>query len=647
MKTIGKSHDGQGPRSQSEEKKRLQGAAARMAEAAGFVISGLSAEDFAKSHLGDRHSLKPSPKQLRIWGYVFSKSPSAEAFLIDGLREEEGLLRKDAIGAITEGENGYIPGLSPDERSEQLKKMGHPIQASGKQLSALRLAYIRGGRTVQALLDGQRGGKGAFRGWLADPTHQQLVRDDERQLIITSHEPYPGATLLRVKLCRRVGSKLRDQVPSAKTLDRFRRNDPQGISPGERTALARGDRAYDVAFSPKMPTKFGERDGEIITYDHTPADVFVRWGDRVLRPDDTTCINPGSGVCRQIIVSPYAAGSAEVALVIRGAIREKPKSEDPHQVLCGLPVAVYAERGKDMLSSHIRAALHELGIKDTHGRGYAPFSRGSIEGNLHKCIHTMFEPELPGYVGNDPKKRPPDVNAVLSFEEYASALRLWVFTVFNNMKYSKRRLDGQRASRLEFALDNHAPIVMPSKDVMMFALLKRKPVTVADTGVHFGGLFTYWPHEQQQMEAFLRLIQERALCELRFDPSDMSVTYLFRDGQLLMELYDARAAKAQATERDLKWFEALRARGRKEMRERTRPEREAAQSPEAFLEHMEELRAEAEEMPAAAVAGGGRVIRKILPLDHALRSPAALRTATAAPKPRRSSDDPWNPWGKR
>ena len=431
-------------------------------------------------------------------------------------------------------------------------------------------------------------------------------------------------------------------------LNVFRRS-PLGIPAGDREWLAKGDRAYDAAFSPKKPTQFSQRHGDIITYDHTPGDVFVLYKDDGIRPQLTTCIDPVSGACRGIFVSPTPAGSAEVALVIRGAIREKSKLEDPYQILCGLPKRVYADRGRDMLSAHIRAALHDLGIEDSHGQGYRPYSRGSIEGNLHKLIHTRFEPELPGYGGSDVKTRRPDTKAVLTFEEYADLLRHWVFTVFNHLKYTAKWLNGKRPSRLDVALDNHAPIVMPSADAMMFALLKRKTLTVQDTGVHFGRLFVYQPRFQNDERAFMQLIHERAQVELRYDPAAMGVTYPFRQGRLLMELHDAKAERAQATEKDKTYFEALRARTRKETRERLRPDREAANSPDEYLEYLEEQRAEAEAMPVAAVAGGGRtVVRRILPLDHARRGPSQRSSSAPAPPPRQRRTGDWKtPWGKQ
>ena len=177
--------------------------------------------------------------------------------------------------------------------------------------------------------------------------------------------------------------------------------------------------------------------------------------------------------------------------------------------------------------------------------------------------------------------------------------------------------------------------------------MKRKPVTIQDTGVHFGGLFTYWPQLQADMELFTRLIQEHARCELRYDPTDLGVTYLFREGRLLMELYDARAQRAQATEKDKTYFETLRARIRKENRERAQPEREAVASGENFLEYLEEQRAEAVEMPMAASAGGRNLIRRILPLDHAIRGPATRQARSQAPRPKRASNNDWDPWRNR
>jgi transposase InsO family protein len=647
MKTVCQPDTEPRPQSKSEQEKRLLDAGARLAEAARFTLSGLSAEEYLKTVLADRGSLKPKPNTLRLWAHVYTRTPTVEAFLAESLRWEEAVLRHSAIAPITRGEPRFMPDLSAEARAQQLRSEHHPLQYGVKQLYALRSAYLKDGCTVQALLDGQRGGKGGYRGWLASPDHQQIVRACERDLIAKNREPYPDATLLRVRLQRQIGSAHRDEIPDAKTLDRFRRLEPKGISPGERTALAKGDRAFDVAFSPKMPTSFSTRHGEIITYDHTPADVSVRWGEREIRPTITDCIDPTSGACRGIVVSPYDAGSAEIALVIRDAIRRKPTSEDPHQVLCGLPIGVYSDRGKDMLSAHIRGALHDLGIEDGHGQGYRPYSRGSIEGNLHKCIHKICEPELPGYVGSKPKERPPDVKAVLTFDDYAAYLRHWVFTTFNTMKYQRRRLDGQRASRIELAVANHAPIEMPSKDALMFGLMKRKPVTIEDTGVRYGELFVYFPPNERDMALFQELIQQRARCELRYEPSDMAVTYLFREGRLLMELFDARAFKAQATERDSKWFETLRARGRKEMRERTEPIREAAQSRMAFLDQLEEERAAADEEPEAAVAAGGGEVRRILPIDHARRRLASSRIAAGNAKIRRPSTDDWNPWVKR
>ena len=563
--------------------------------------------------------------------------PGADSAAADS-RWEKAHQRYHAIAAIVPGDPQYVPGRTYAEQVRILQKEGHPLHPSIQNLSAWKIAFIKGDWKVQALLDGQRGGKGQFRGWMGDPENQDLVSRCERQIIATSHLMYPPATVLRAKVIAAVGAKRAKEIPSAKTLDCFRR---QAIEAGERKFLAEGERAFDAAMSLKKPSDFGGRHGDVLIIDHKKSDVFVWWGDRPIRSWFSTAVDPVSGACRGFVISPTHPGSAEVALALRDAIREKP--EDPDHLLCGLPETLYMDRGRDMRSHHIEAVIHDLGIGRVLATGHSPWARGSIEGNLHSMLSRTYELTVPGYVGNSPKGRPPDVKAALQFQDYAAQVRRWALVDFNRAIYQKKRLpDGSRGSRLDFARALQAPLRMPSDHALMLALLKRKQCTVEDTGISIGP-FTYI----SETEEFVRLIERRAVVEVRYDPMDLGEVYVFREGTLICVLRNEKAAGIQATEQDKRQYYKLRGEQKKHYRELTRRDLEAAQDPDAFLERLAEERAA--ELPA--VAGGGRpraVVRQLLPTDRAARQISRPRSGSPSPpRPlRRATGSEWDPWSK-
>jgi len=545
---------------------------------------------------------------------------------------ERALQRYEAIAPTTPGEAKYVEGRTLVDQVRLLQKEGHPLKPSVQTLSAWRIAFLGAGRKVAALLDGQRGGAGMHRGPMADPDMQALVCECEKGLIQTSGKEYPPVPILRAKILGRVGRGGAEALPSGKAIDRYRR---KAISLAERTFLAKGERGYLGECAPKPPAHYADRHGVMLMIDHRNPDLKVKDGEREIRPWYSNGVDPVSGANRGFVPSRVEPGSTEVGLTVLDAIRQKP--EDPEGLLCGVPEILYSDMGRDLRSLHIQAALQELGVKKVLAKGYSPWTRGSHEGGFNRMMAQRFEPNLPGYVGNNTKNRPPLAKAVLTYEEWAAAARRWALVDFNHLVYQKRRLpNGQKGSRLDFARANRALVQMPADDVLLLALMKRERRIVQPNGISLGGTFIYWA------EALFSLAEERAEVEVRFDPGNMGQVYIFHRGEFFCVATDARAAAVGATEKDNKERHRLRAQRVKALREATEPARMAAMSGDEYLEFMQ--REQVGEAQAVAAIAGQRPIRQVIPrLDRAAQQLRAGRVGRGSrPSPSRATnDDGW------
>ena len=549
---------------------------------------------------------------------AFSGAPPDEDCERSREAYERALQRYEAIAPITPGEGRHVEKRTLAEQVRLLQKEGHPLRPSVQSLSAWRIAFLGAGRKVTALLDGQRGGAGAHRGKMADPDMQAMVCECEKQLIQTSGKEYPPLPILRAKILGRVGRAGAEAVPSGKAIDRYRRKE---ISLAERTFLAKGERGYLAERAPKPPADYGDRHGIMLVIDHRQADVRVRYGDKPLRPWMSAGTDPVSGACRALVTSPVEPGSTEVGLTVLDAIRQK--AEDPEGLLCGVPEILYSDMGRDLRSLHIQAAVKELGVEKVLAKGYSPWTRGSHEGNFNKTMAQSFEPGFGGYVGNSTKNRPRVPTNPMTYDEWAAAARRWALVDFNNLPYQKRRLNGQKATRLDFARANRAPVRMPDDDSLLLALMKRERRIVAPNGISLGGMFVYWS------DALFPFAEERAQVECRFDPADMGRIYVFHKEEFLCVATDARAAAAGATEKDNKERHRLRAQRVKALREATEPARIAAMTGDGYLEFMQ--REQVGEVRALAAVAGQRPIRQVIPrLDRAAQQLKKLRAQAGA-----------------
>jgi len=548
------------------------------------------------------------------------------------LLQQLRILQSRREAALAEAKKRLDAAASEKERQEAALELARVERLnpapSVPTLSSWRKAFLAGGMRVQALLDCDRRDKGGFRGNMSNPEIQDLVVECEPRIIVTSHRVFPSVPLLRAKMLGRLGKARAHLLPSEGTIDRFRRT---AIPMAERVFLARGERGYREGPMPKPPAQVADQHGVVLVIDHKQSDVLVLWGEKEIRSWLTTASDPYSGSGRGIHVSPTAPGSAEIALALRDAIRRK--EEDEEGLLSGIPSFLYTDQGKDMRSGHLEAALADLGIARILARPYSPWARGSAEGNLHGTISKRFEPDIPGYIGNDPKGRPPGVRGVIRFEEYAVLIRRRVLVEFNQLVYQKRRLpDGRRASRLDFARANHVQARLPSDGSLMLALLKRERRTVQPGGITLAGMFTYWH------DALSRLAEERAQVECRYDPADMSRIYVFHEGKFLCEATDPRAASVGATEGTARDRYRKRGERLKYLRDATREDRVAAMDGATYLEYLKEN--EPEDVRAVAAGGSPRPIPQMIPhLDRAAQQLGRNRGRAAAGGPRGGKED--------
>ncbi len=555
-----------------------------------------------------------------------------------GPRWETAIGRVNAVAEITRGHSRCIQGrtlvqqvrILQGRREAALAEARESLQAAGSEkereeaqrelarvdrlnpapsiqvLSSWRKALLAGGLGVQALLDCDRGGKGGFRlkKKMSAEELKAHIRACEPFLIQNTGKPYPRIGLLRGAILGRVGKERAHLIPSERTLDKFRCT---VFSRAERIYMARGERGYLAECAAKPTAHYAKAHGEMVVYDHRQVDNEVLYQGRLIRPWVTAGEDPVSGAARGLIGCPIHPSSTEVGLCIWDSIRMKP--EDPEKLLCGLFKWFYSDMGRDLRGIQIQAALEDTDIKGITAKGYSPWTR-PVEGNLFKTMAVQFDPSVPGYVGNNAQAKPPMKTEPVAYEKWWAAVRHWTLVTFNNLVYQRRLLDGQKASRLDFARANRTPVELPRDDTLRLALLKRERRTVSPNGISLGGMFIYWSDE------LYPLAEERASVEIRWDPSSMSEIEVFYRGEWYCTAYDAHAASAQATEQDMKNRHRLRAQRAKHLREATRPEREAAMSGEAHLEFLRSQRAA--EVRVIAAGGTRQVIPRMIPrLDRA------------------------------
>lgn len=227
-------------------------------------------------------------------------------------------------------------------------------------------------------------------------------------------------------------------------------------------------------------------DGVIYQIDHTKIDVLLRdirkkrerTKSETIRPWLTLVMDAQS---RLVMAAQFGYDRPDrftVAAAIRDAIlisERKPYG--------GIPEEIWVDRGKELVSHHIRQLLDGLNITFPEHPPHQPQLRGRVE-RFFGTLNTRLWCTLPGYVGSNTTERPPNVKAKLTLSELVG--KFWTFI----KKYHAEEHSGTGESRLEYWEQNC--FAMPANPRFLDILLKEQDQRqVRKSGIYYKNRI-YW-----------------------------------------------------------------------------------------------------------------------------------------------------------
>jgi len=216
-------------------------------------------------------------------------------------------------------------------------------------------------------------------------------------------------------------------VPSLATLHRAIRLD---LNPGQRAALAGGERArrrHDVHL--RRPRLWRNACWEA-DHKHVPVEVLLD-GELVF-PWVTWFIDCATGAVPGAAVTPHQPSRDAILAALRIALSRDTDPTGPYGPIGGLPSLVRIDRGADFLSHTVSDALGHFAVPVQDLPAYRPDLKGSIE-NLNRCAQKMFFASLPRYTHAPSLRLRPgarskhvDEAAALPFAEFVRLLLEWI-----------------------------------------------------------------------------------------------------------------------------------------------------------------------------------------------------------------------------
>ncbi|MCC3777451.1 Mu transposase C-terminal domain-containing protein [Streptomyces sp. UNOB3_S3] len=230
-------------------------------------------------------------------------------------------------------------------------------------------------------------------------------------------------------------------VPSLATLHRAIRLD---LNPGQRAALAGGERArrrHDVHL--RRPRQWRNACWEA-DHKHIPVEVLL--DGKLVFPWVTWFIDCATGAVPGAAITPHQPSRDAILAALRIALS---RDEDPtgqYGPIGGLPSLVRIDRGADFLSATVADALGHFAVPVQDLPAYRPDLKGSIE-NLNRCAQKMFFASLPRYTHAPSLRLRPgargkgaDKAAPLSFAEFVRLLLEWI--TWWNTEHTSQALGG-------------------------------------------------------------------------------------------------------------------------------------------------------------------------------------------------------------
>ncbi|MFI9833759.1 transposase family protein [Streptomyces sp. NPDC051913] len=295
--------------------------------------------------------------------------------------------------------------------------------------------------------------------------------------------------------------------PPAASLATFHRAVHRELSPGQRAALAGGERArrrHDV----HRLRPHGHRN-EVWETDHVEASVFVNVDGRRRKPWITWFVDHATCVITGLAITPHHPSQESVLAAARDAIL----CGQHHRSFGGVPQKVRVDRGRDFLSNAVDEAFKKFGTELIVLPPYSPHLKGTVESLNAAVKHTLFK-GLPGYSHAPASRRDKrghplwQLHELLEFETFVQLVLDWV--QWWNNDHTLARL--HRRTPAQAWADDLTPLDTIAPEALHTYTLRNPghPLKITSKGVRWKGAYYVgdWMHGYAAAGELVRLRHE-------------------------------------------------------------------------------------------------------------------------------------------
>ncbi|MBI5162840.1 MAG: transposase family protein [Magnetospirillum sp.] len=266
---------------------------------------------------------------------------------------------------------------------------------------------------------------------------------------------------------------------------------------------------------------------EVVEVDHTRADVYVidERTERVIgRPWVTVLLCRYSRIPVGIHVHFDGPSVNAVMQCLRNAMSPKGFLKDlgvdyryPH----GRPVILFADRGAEFLSNHLRAAAQQFNFRLDFEPVACPEYKGAIE-RWWRTLNEEVAHGLPGSVSRKKELRQTDGKGYITFGAFCRRLWLWVATDY--VKRVHRGIDDIPLRRWQEAESSRGARIPPREEDMKILLNRVEQLVPSKKGVQ-------WSHLRWVGETLTEIMshkdyQKGRKVEVKIDETDLSKAWV-------------------------------------------------------------------------------------------------------------------------
>jgi putative transposase len=443
--------------------------------------------------------------------------------------------------------------LTPEEREEAMERYGiiAPLlekdtpspadwQAAAEQADC-SVKTIR--RWVQRFR--QYGLPGLCRKRRSDRNQRRAVSPDMQRVIEALYLEHGFRSMRAVhRMITSYAHKRGGQAPSYTVV----REICQALPPDVVCMAREGEQAWRNRFEPILRHE-SNAPNERWQMDHCKLDVMIidpQNGKVLGRPWLTLILDTYSRAVMGYHLGIYQPSSMVVCLALRQAIWHKAFPEWPMR---GIPKQLHLDQGKDFTSHHLEQVAADLGITLIFATPYLARAKGKIE-RLFRTLNQQLWCELPGYVGPNIERRPPNIEPSLTLNDIEHYLLAYLIGVYHHRTHSTTgETPFARWQAYEFA--PRMPDSLRKLDLLLMMSTDR---VVHRDGIHLHSI-CYWAEE------LIDYIDQRV--QVRYDPQDVATVIVYQDNQFLCAAFAPELSNLKISLREWK---ALRSQQRKSVK---------------------------------------------------------------------------------